>query len=128
MESTAVRVVAISKNGILLRTPRNDVSGLLHWSEILAVDVFKRDLFSIDLICLWLWRLHSDEPLEIDEEDPFWSEIKSALERSLPGIVAERCWFRSVAFPAFETNHQRIYSDCPAKAGDVPALSPDKLP
>ena len=91
-----------SENGKLRHT------AALRWSDVEAVEVFKRDLFTYDLICVQLWT-KEEESVEFDEEDPNWKELMVALPTCLPGCKPWGDWFSEVAFPAFETKLQRVF-------------------
>ena len=82
----------------------------LDWADIAAVDVFKRDLFAVDLICVQLLRDGEMPGVEVSEDDPRWSELTSALPVHLPGCQRWGEWFNDVAFPAFAANPRRIYA------------------
>lgn len=79
------------------------------WDRVNEVRVFKRDLFSYDLICLVVV---SDDGfvIEIDEEDPNWKDLMAAIPENLPGALRWGDWFSDVAFPAFVTNERMIFS------------------
>jgi len=80
----------------------------LRWSGVDSVEVFKRDLFSYDLICLRLVA-NNEVVVEFDEEDPRWKELMSTLPIHLPGCKRWEDWFPKVAFPAFDANLQRVF-------------------
>ena len=88
-----------------LREPkRNPLK--LKWSEIDRLTVFKRDLFTVDLICLFL-ELSDDRAVELDEDMEGWKPFIDAVPSHLPGCKAD--WFSAVAFPAFAANPTEIY-------------------
>ena len=79
------------------------------WSTILELEVFKRDVFAYDLICLTI-KHSGGESVEIDEEDLLWEVFVSSLPDRLDGVRPWSEWFTEVAFPAFETKNQTIYT------------------
>lgn len=81
---------------------------IIQWHKIRSVSVFKRDLFSYDLICLQLELIHG-MLVEVDEEDLNWKELTELLPKYLPSCKKFEEWFNETAFPAFETNLQIIY-------------------
>ena len=48
--------------------------------------------------------------MEIDEEDLLWEVFVSSLPDRLDGVRPWSEWFTEVAFPAFETKNQTIYT------------------
>lgn len=80
----------------------------LRWADIRSVDVFKREVFSYDLICLDLASQEADS-VELDEQDPQWDDLMTALPLRLPGCKTWDEWYADVVHPAFATNLQRIF-------------------
>jgi len=81
----------------------------MYWSEVSKATAFKRDLFSVDLVCLLPSR-HDGSGLEIDEDMTGWKEFIAALPSFLPTCRASEQWFMEVALPAFTTNATEIFS------------------
>lgn len=105
-------ILSVSANGIECQwfseggTKRHTET--IPWSGIRTVDIFKRDVFAYDLICLQVYS-QTAEPAEFDEEDPHWKSLISVLPVHLPGREPFEGWFNKVAFPAFELNLRRIF-------------------
>jgi hypothetical protein len=79
----------------------------LNWSEITRAQLFKRDLWTTDMICLWLERADGTG-FELNEEDfQGWNELLEQLPERLPGSLEN--WWSDVAFPAFATNEITIF-------------------
>ncbi len=74
------------------------------WRDIVRVTAFKRDLFSVDLVCLMLESAAG--MLEVNEQMDGYAAFEAQLEQAL-GIGA--AWKLAVLFPAFETNAAVIY-------------------
>jgi len=89
-----------------LRREPNSLSVL--WSEVEKVTVFKRDLMTVDEICMVL-EVRGSHTLEINEEMPGWQELVQALPTYLPGARLWEEWFEKVAFPAFKTSPEVIF-------------------
>jgi hypothetical protein len=108
-----VAMTAISESGIgyqwFTDEGKERHEALLAWDEIATVEVFKRDLFTLDLVCLALARVGTEDVIEVDEEDPRWLDLVDALPSYLPGCRTLGEWFTDVAFPAFEENRRRLY-------------------
>ena len=76
------------------------------WAKVSRVDVFKRDLFTTDLVCMFLQGA-DQSAVEIHEEMDGWVPFIEALPERLPGC--EKDWFPRVAHPAFATNMETIF-------------------
>src|SRR5213082_145366 len=63
----------------------------MNWSEVCKAVAFKRDLFSVDLVCLFLSR-QDGSGLELDEDMKGWKEFIAALPGFLPTCRAGEQW------------------------------------
>ena len=81
---------------------------VIAWQEVVRIEVFKRDLYVVDLICLSLF-LSDNKSVEIDEEMEGWDSVVDKLPEYLPGCQKFAEWFQVVAIPAFKTNDTVIY-------------------
>ena len=79
------------------------------WRDTIRVEAFKRDLWSVDLICLAIVSSNI-KALEVNEEIEGWDSLVEKLPEYLPGCRTFEEWFHVVAFPAFKTNRTVIYS------------------
>ena len=90
----------------------------LNWEEIQKITAFKRDLWSVDQICLFIAR--ADETgIELNEEMKGWSGFIQALPQFLPSCKPFENWFQTVAFPAFAANPTELYN----RAADAKEIS-----
>jgi hypothetical protein len=80
----------------------------MRWAEVRRATAFKRDLFAIDCICLFLARA-GDTGIEVDEEMARWRSFVEALPHHLTGCKPSSEWYGTVAFPAFVQNEIHIY-------------------
>lgn len=87
------------------------------WSRIAKMDVFKRDLFGHDLVCMAI-EASDGAVLEVDEEMDGWMPFIEILPDRLPGCKPWHDWFMRVTFPAFETNLETIFH-CSPPTSDV---------
>jgi len=78
------------------------------WNDIARVTAFKRDLMTVDCVCMLLADADG-HILEVDEEMAGWQELCEALPQRLPGAKPFHEWFMQVAFPAFATNGTDIF-------------------
>jgi|SRR6185369_511463 hypothetical protein len=80
----------------------------LRWQEVNAVVAYKRDLFTVDEICLAF-----SSPagrLEISEQMDGWSPLIAILPTYLPGLPVADQWWKKVAQPPFATNATTLFS------------------
>ena len=61
------------------------------WSDMRRLDVYKRDIYVGDLLCLAILAAE-DRVFEINEESPGWKEAGDAIERFLPGSLPRAEW------------------------------------
>jgi len=86
---------------------KEEVQVRVLWAAVVEVAAFKRDLFSIDEICLG-FRLDGEESFwRTGEEDIGFREFHSEVEKRFPGIRTD--WFHEVAVPAFKENWTSIW-------------------
>jgi hypothetical protein len=78
------------------------------WQEVTQVMVFKRDIFSVDLICM-VFELNGKETIEVNEEMKGWKTLVEAVPIYLPGALTQGEWWEKVAWPAFELCLTHIY-------------------
>ena len=77
------------------------------WSEVAKVSAYKRDLFTVDQICLLFETARG--PLEVNDDMMGWTELLEALPDRLPGFPPVSSWFSGVAYPAFVENCRVLY-------------------
>jgi hypothetical protein len=74
------------------------------WRDIVGVTAFKRDLLTVDMLCLLI-----DSPaglVEVNEQMDGYPQLQKNLESAL-GI--DPVWKLQVLFPAFATNATSIF-------------------
>jgi hypothetical protein len=91
-----------------LRGSNRESVGML-WPEVSRAIAFKRDLVTVDCICLFLARADGSG-FELNEEMARWKSLMQALPKVLPGCKPWSEWFSVVAFPAFATNETEVYA------------------
>ena len=79
------------------------------WAKINRATAFKRDLFSVDCICL-LFETADGVTLEINEDMKGWPELTDVISNHLPGCKPLSDWIFEVATPAFATNPTEIFA------------------
>ena len=96
----------ITDVGVRLLKRDNEVWAF-RWEDVTRVETYKRDLLSVDMICLdfsveaqqFVYPTH-------DEMDGF-DTLCRELARYFPSVPED--WWSDVAFPAFATNHRVLY-------------------
>lgn len=78
------------------------------WQDVTNVYVYKRDVFTHDLICL-MFRTKGAQTMELNEQMEGWQDIIVNLPNHLPDCKSFDEWFMEAAFPAFELNLIEIY-------------------
>lgn len=81
---------------------------LIPWTNIQKVAAFKRDCYTVDLICIAFET--PDSVYEINEEMASWPAFVQEIATHLPGCLKAEEWYEAVMFPAFETNRTMLYS------------------
>lgn len=111
----------ISSNAVCLQIigPKRE-NMTLKWDEIEQVHAFKRDLWTVDQICL-SFKTAGAKCFEINEEMAGYYDLLENLPNHLPNFNME--WILDVAFPAFETKHRIIWKKSPDQAA-VTVTSP----
>ena len=77
----------------------------ISWCEITEIRAFKRDLWSVDLVC-FLLRTRSGRTLELDEDQPGFPAALAELETRFPGVKG---WEESVIQPPFASRETTLY-------------------
>jgi len=81
------------------------------WDEVTKIVTYKRDLFSVDLICLDFFVESQQLTYPTHEEMAGFRDLSERMRRLFPSI--SEGWWSEVAFPAFATNEKILY-DKPA--------------
>jgi hypothetical protein len=88
--------------GLTVTVPGSGLSSRtdsLTWNEIEKVVAYKRDLYTIDLICLGF--ATAKQTIELNEEMHGWSQLVEKLPSLLPGTPEMSDWWERVAKPPF---------------------------
>lgn len=97
---------AMKLSWVGLENDRGEI--VIAWQDTVRVEAFKRDLFAVDLICLY-FLLRDNKAVEINEEMEGFDSLAGKLPEYLPGCQKFEEWFQVVAFPAFKENNTVIY-------------------
>jgi len=75
------------------------------WKEIQAINAYKDDLITYDVICLDFVLI--DSVIKITEEIEGWSDLTEKVNNIFPVIDKE--WYNNIMLPAFETNFTTLF-------------------
>lgn len=78
------------------------------WSQVSAVTAFKRDLLTVDLLCI-AFVLEEGTSLEANEEMDGWSALMDSLPVHLSGVPVYRDWALQVLQPPFARNETVLF-------------------
>jgi hypothetical protein len=80
----------------------------IKWKGVKGIVAYKRDLLTLDLICLGLTT--DDGVVEIDEEMSGWTALIDALPVYLSGALIPSDWRDKVVRPPFAANPVVLFS------------------
>jgi len=101
---TKTMTITIDQNAFTLIEARGRFP--VRWEEIAKIVAYKRDLITIDQLCLTI-HLHDGTSFEVQEDiEGFWAWV-DALEQQL-GIGAQ--WREAVLKPVFAENKKVIFA------------------
>jgi hypothetical protein len=117
VKQRSTREIRVSAEGVEIHV--SGVSGLFRrksfekklqfrWAEVTRACVFKRDCFSVDLICL-AFELNGAQATEVNEDMAGWPALIEALPVYLPGALPQQEWWDKVMIPAFELCWTQLY-------------------
>ena len=98
-------------SGLKVEPPAHEnppVHSSLPWNQVVAVRAFKKDMVSVDLICLQFETADGRRCL-VHEEMVGWESLVEELPDYLPGFPLYSTWWSRVAKPAFAANEQVLY-------------------
>jgi hypothetical protein len=99
----ANRIVVVSDTGLAVEDALlEETVWSVRWDAIEEIIAFKRDMLTVDDLCLGILPLGGRSYHVCDEDMPGWAEANRALERRFGIRFAE--WFPAVAHPAFAEN------------------------
>ena len=79
----------------------------LRWEEVTRIDTYKRDLFTVDMICLDFTMAGRQMYCQTHDEMEGFDVLCQQLGGTFPSIAPD--WWMQVAFPAFATQHRVLY-------------------
>jgi hypothetical protein len=79
----------------------------LEWRDVNAVLAYKRDLYTMDLICLGF--VTPAGTIEVHEDIQGWSQLIEQLPSRLPGVPPLSDWWERVAKPPFASCVTKLF-------------------
>ena len=107
MKRKPVRIAQADATGFVVSAAGED--RLIPWHEVEQVTAFKRDLYTIDMVCLLLMFGAEQHILELNEQMEGYDTFVSAMDSNLAEAMPWAQWFMAVAIPAFAANALCIY-------------------
>ena len=108
LEDKKYGVLEVFDNGFQLSKTEKALKSFVEWSNVSEIYVFKRDLYTTDLICLGWKMLSTNEIVEIHEEMLGFKNVCEIMIEKFETIPVT--WYMDVAHPAFETNMTLLWS------------------
>lgn len=97
---------------------RGHESATMQWIEVQRAVAFKRDLFTVDCICVSFARADGTT-IEVNEEMARWRRFVESIPEHLPDCKPWSDWFSIVAFPPFAPSETVLYERSMAVAQGV---------
>lgn len=100
-----LETIEADDQGVSIRRDGRGRETLFSWPEVVTIQTYKRDLFTVDELRLVF---HTDlGRFDLGEDQKGFSELADAMMRVFPTSAAG--WLQAVVAPAFVTNLQTIY-------------------
>jgi hypothetical protein len=100
--------IQLDATGFSVRSGSGQLLGDVRWEEVESVIAFKRDRWTVDLICAVFDT--SQGAFELNEECDGWPELMAATSSNLPGARPYDEAFHDIAFPPFKTNRTVLFT------------------
>lgn len=81
---------------------------LIFWESIKEIIAYKRDLFTIDLVCLRVYH-SNDQYFEINEELIDFDALLDQLPERLRGFPERKMYWGKLIQPAFAENEMQLW-------------------
>ncbi len=97
-------IFEFNRNGFRVELDKNTKE--YNWNEVLALFGYKKDLYSIDCICVDVFT-KDGKVFSVNEDTPGWYQFLKQSKMNLNGIPPN--WEIEIAVPAFETKLTLLY-------------------
>lgn len=77
------------------------------WDEVVRIETYKRDIFSVDLVCLDFFIESREVPCRTHEDMQGFPDLRERMQCRFSSI--SEGWTQQVAFPPFATNQTVLY-------------------
>ena len=98
--------LAVSDDEVVLFSDEREV-WRFRWDAVTRIETYKRDFFSIDLVCLDFYVASLDLTYPAHEEMQGFVTLREQLSSHFPSIGGD--WLRRVTLPPFAPNHKVLY-------------------
>jgi hypothetical protein len=100
--------ICFDQSGLVVTTScPTQPTASLEWGKVNSVLAYKRDLYTVDLICLGFGT--PEGAIEVHEEMEGWSHLVEQLPSLLPGTPPLSDWWERVAKPPFASSVTTLY-------------------
>ena len=100
------RQLRVSDVGLTLLQD-DEESWSFRWEEISRIETYKRDLFTVDIICVDFFVSRGPYLFPVHDEVRGFDVLCRDLHVYFPSV--DQGWWSRVTFPAFQTNHTVLY-------------------
>ena len=108
-ESVATRFLVWKVEGAGLRVLGDDVERVfLSWHEIAEIVAYKRDLYTVDQVCVAFRVRGAEDFFALEEDNPSWEVVLAATNERFDLLDG---WFAEVDRDAFQTNWKTIWGN-----------------
>ena len=108
-ESVAKRFLVWKVEGAGLRVLGDDVERVfLSWHEIAEIVAYKRDLYTVDQVCVAFRLRGAKDFFALEEDNPSWEVVLAATNERFDLLDG---WFAEVDRDAFQTNWKTIWGN-----------------
>ena len=100
--------IRCNQAGFVVSTAKSSQpSASLQWRDLNAIVAYKRDLYTVDLICLGF--VTANGTIEVHEEMEGWSRLIEELPVRFPGVPPLSDWWERVAKPPFAPSVTKLF-------------------
>lgn len=111
---------------------RGELAGEVRWGEVIGIAAHKRDLWSVDEICLRFITQTDGPSVYVSEHDDGYKDLVAEVERRFPDHDPE--WWSKAAFPPFATCWTTVWgaapepAECPACKRSITGVTVETCP
>lgn len=77
------------------------------WEDVIRIEAYKKDMFSVDLVCLDFFVKSSDLSYRTHEDMKGFPDLRDRMQRHFSSIKND--WWQQVTRPPFAGNHTILY-------------------